>query len=92
MTPTLTLNDGRVIPQLGYGTFLVPPEDTEARVTEALEAGYRHIDTAMIYRNEEGVGRVIANSGIAREELWVTTKLWNDRRGPDATRTALDES
>ncbi|WP_216379745.1 aldo/keto reductase [Arcanobacterium phocae] len=92
MAPTITLNDGRTIPQIGYGTFLVPPEDTQARVTEALEAGYRHIDTAMIYRNEDGVGRAIASSGIPREDLWITTKLWNDRRGPDATRAALDES
>ncbi|USR79830.1 aldo/keto reductase [Arcanobacterium pinnipediorum] len=92
MIPTLPLNDGRNIPQLGYGTFLVPPQDTEAQVSQALEAGYRHIDTAAIYRNEEGVGRAIAHSGIARDELWITTKLWNDRRGPDAVRAALDES
>lgn len=92
MTSTVLLNDARQIPQIGYGTFLVPPEDAEARVSEALEAGYRHIDTAAIYRNEEGVGRAIAASGIARDELWITTKLWNDHRGPEQTRAGMEES
>ena len=90
--PTMTLNDGRIIPQLGFGVFKVDPAETEERVTQALEAGYRHIDTAAIYGNEEGVGAAIANSGLARDELWVTTKLWNDRRGSKETRKALDES
>ncbi|MDP9800370.1 2,5-diketo-D-gluconate reductase A [Arcanobacterium wilhelmae] len=91
-TPTLTLNDSRIIPQIGYGTFLVPPKDTVERVTSALAAGYRHIDTAAIYGNEAEVGKAIAESGIPREELWVTTKLWNDRRGKSQTRSALEES
>ncbi|MEI3867207.1 aldo/keto reductase [Microbacterium sp. CCNWLW134] len=90
--PTLKLNDGHEIPQLGYGVFLVPPEDTERAVSEALEIGYRHIDTAAIYRNEEGVGAAIAKSGIPRDELFITTKLWNDRQGGDAPHAAIDES
>jgi 2,5-diketo-D-gluconate reductase A len=90
--PTLTLNDGHSIPQLGYGVFLVPPADTERAVSEALEIGYRHIDTAAIYGNEEGVGAAIAKSGIAREELFVTTKLWNDRHDGDDPHAAIAES
>lgn len=90
--PTLQLNDGRTIPQLGFGVFKVDPAETERIVTEALEAGYRHIDTATIYGNEEGVGRALAASGIARDELYVTTKLWNDRRGEAAARQALGAS
>lgn len=88
----LQLNDGRTIPQLGFGVFKVDPAETERIVADALEAGYRHIDTAAIYRNEEGVGRAIAASGIPRDELFVTTKLWNDRRGADDARRALGES
>lgn len=90
--PTLQLNDGRTIPQLGFGVFKVDPAETERIVTDALEAGYRHIDTAAIYGNEEGVGAALAKSGIARDELFVTTKLWNDRRGETAARAALGES
>lgn len=90
--PTLQLNDGRTIPQLGFGVFKVDPAETERIVTDALEAGYRHIDTAAIYGNEEGVGAALAKSGIARDELFVTTKLWNDRRGEAAAREALGES
>ncbi len=78
-------------PQLGYGVFKVPPAETEA-VSEALEIGYRHIDTAAIYGNEEGVGAAIASSGIPREELFVTTKLWNDRHHDDEPRAAIGES
>ncbi len=90
--PTVTLNDGNRIPQLGYGVFRVPPADTERAVTEALELGYRHIDTAAIYGNEEGVGAAIAASGIARDELFVTTKLWNDRHDGDEPNKAIAES
>jgi 2,5-diketo-D-gluconate reductase A len=90
--PTVKLNDGHEIPQLGYGVFLVPPDDTERAVSEALEVGYRHIDTAAIYRNEEGVGAAIAKSGIPRDELFITTKLWNDRQGGDEPHRAIDES
>ena len=88
--PAISLNDGRSIPQLGFGVFQVPPEDTAKVVTDALEVGYRHIDTAAIYGNEEGVGRAIAQSGIPRDELFITTKLWNDRQ-TDA-EAAFDES
>jgi 2,5-diketo-D-gluconate reductase A len=90
--PTVQLNDGYDIPQLGYGVFRVPPADTERAVTEALEVGYRHIDTAAIYGNEEGVGAAIAGSGIPRRELFVTTKLWNDRHDGDEPHTAIRES
>lgn len=90
--PSLSLNDGHSIPQLGYGVFKVPPADTERAVSEALEIGYRHIDTAAIYGNEEGVGAAIAKSGIARDELFVTTKLWNDRHDGDEPRAAIGES
>jgi len=90
--PLLTLNDGHTIPQLGFGVFKVDPAQTERIVSDALEAGYRHIDTAAIYGNEEGVGRAIAASGIARDELFITTKLWNDRQAGDEPFAAIDES
>jgi 2,5-diketo-D-gluconate reductase A len=79
--PTVTLNNGVRIPQLGFGVFQVPPEETQRIVEDALEAGYRHIDTAAAYRNESGVGAAIAASGIPREELFVTTKLRNGEQG-----------
>ncbi|MFV0375016.1 aldo/keto reductase [Microbacterium sp.] len=90
--PTVSLNSGRSIPQLGFGVFRVPPEDTERLVSEALEAGYRHIDTAAIYRNEVGVGRAIAASGIPRDELFVTTKLFNDAQGEQRAPAAFEGS
>lgn len=90
--PTLKLNDGNDIPQLGYGVFRVPPADTERAVSEAFEVGYRHIDTAAIYGNEEGVGAAIAASGIPRDELFITTKLWNDRHDGDEPHAAIRES
>jgi diketogulonate reductase-like aldo/keto reductase len=79
--PTVTLNNGVKIPQLGFGVFQVPPEDTQRIVEDALEAGYRHIDTAAAYRNETGVGAAIAASGIPREEIFITTKLRNGEQG-----------
>lgn len=88
--PRLALNDGNSMPQLGYGVWQIPNDETETAVAHALEAGYRLIDTAAIYGNEEGVGRAIRASGLPREELFITTKLWNDRHG-DA-EAALDES
>ncbi len=88
----LTLNDGNVIPQFGYGVWQVDPDVAEEVVTKALETGYRHIDTAKIYGNEEGVGRAIAKSGIAREDLFITTKLWNDDQGYDSALKAIDGS
>ncbi|MEV1132370.1 aldo/keto reductase [Agromyces sp. NPDC049794] len=90
--PRLQLNDGYSIPQLGFGVFRVDPRETERIVTDALEVGYRHLDTARIYGNEEGVGRAIADSGIPREELYVTTKLWNDDQGTQSVFDAFDRS
>lgn len=90
--PEIELNDGNRIPQLGYGVFKVPAEDAERHVSEALEVGYRHIDTAALYQNEEGVGAAIAKSGIAREDLFITTKLWNDRHDGDEPDAAIAES
>jgi diketogulonate reductase-like aldo/keto reductase len=75
--PQIILNNGVPVPQLGFGVFQVPPEETQRIVEDALEAGYRHIDTAAAYRNEAGVGAAIATSGIPREELFITTKLRN---------------
>lgn len=81
--PEITLNNGVEIPQLGFGLYKVPPGEAERSVTAALEAGYRHIDTAKLYDNEREVGAAIARSGVPREELFVTTKLWNtDHRDP----------
>ena len=74
--PTVTLNNGVEMPILGFGVYQIPPDDTERAVSEALEVGYRHLDTAAAYRNERAVGRAVASSGIARDELFVTTKLW----------------
>ena len=89
---SLTLNTGDQIPQLGLGVFKVDDDVCEQIVRDALEIGYRHIDTAMIYRNEAAVGRAIASSGIARDELFVTTKLWNSDQGATATPEALATS
>jgi 2,5-diketo-D-gluconate reductase A len=90
--PTVTLHDGVEIPQLGFGVFQVPPDKTQDAVEEALETGYRHIDTAGAYRNERGVGAAIAASGIPREEIFVTTKLWNSSQGYEPTLGAFEKS
>ncbi|MFF8601324.1 aldo/keto reductase [Streptomyces sp. NPDC015232] len=90
--PTVKLNNGVETPQLGFGVFQVPDDETTAAVTAALEAGYRSVDTAAIYGNEAGVGRALAASGIPREELFVTTKLWNADQGYEATLRAFDDS
>jgi len=90
--PRIALNTGHEIPQLGIGTYLIPREDTERLVAEALEIGYRHIDGAASYGNEREIGRAIAASGIPREEIFVTTKLWNDRHAGDEPRRAFEES
>jgi 2,5-diketo-D-gluconate reductase A len=92
--PHLTLNNDVTIPQLGFGTFQVPPGDTQRVVDDALEAGYRHFDTAAAYANEAGVGAAIAASGIARDEIFITTKLRNGEQGSptqafEASREAL---
>ncbi|MER5352253.1 aldo/keto reductase [Kitasatospora sp. NPDC002551] len=88
--PTVKLNNGVEIPQLGFGVFQVPDDRTTAAVAAALEAGYRSIDTAAIYGNETGVGRALARAGVPREELFVTTKLWNTDQGYDETLRAFD--
>ncbi|MFC9424470.1 aldo/keto reductase [Streptomyces sp. NPDC056987] len=90
--PTLTLNNGIEMPQLGFGVWQVPDSEATQAVATALEAGYRSIDTAAIYGNEEGTGKALAASGIAREELFVTTKLWNGDQGYDSTLRAFDVS
>ena len=88
----VTLHDGVEIPQLGFGVFQVPPDDTQQVVEQALEVGYRHIDTAAAYRNEVGVGRAVASSGIPREDIFVTTKLWNSSQGFDSALETFDKS
>jgi len=90
--PDITLNNGVLMPQVGFGVFQVPDAETTTAVRTALDAGYRSIDTAAIYGNESGVGAAIHESGIARDELFVTTKLWNADQGYDATLTAFDAS
>ncbi|PWH07143.1 2,5-diketo-D-gluconic acid reductase [Brachybacterium endophyticum] len=90
--PTITLNSGHSIPQLGFGVFKVPADEAKQAVATALEVGYRHIDTAAIYGNEEGVGAAIAKSGVPRDELFVTTKLWNDRQAGEEPHAAIRES
>jgi 2,5-diketo-D-gluconate reductase A len=89
---TVTLNNGVQVPVLGFGVYQIPPEETEQAVTDALATGYRHIDTAAAYGNEEAVGRAIENSGIPRGELFVTTKLWVQDSGEDNTKRAFDRS
>ncbi|MDO4258188.1 MAG: aldo/keto reductase [Actinomycetaceae bacterium] len=90
--PTLTLANGASIPQLGFGTYLVAPEDAVATVTQALELGYRHIDTAQMYRNEAEVGHAINSSGIDRSDIFLTTKLNNSNHAPDDARRSFDQS
>lgn len=90
--PLITLNDGNSIPALGFGVFQIPPADTEQAVSTALQAGYRHIDTAAAYRNERQTGRAVASSGVPRDELYLVTKLWNADQGYDSTLAAFDAS
>ena len=90
--PAVRLNDGSDVPQFGFGVFQIPADQTVTAVRTALDAGYRHIDTAQMYGNEAEVGRAIAESGVPREEIFVTTKLNNDCHGYDAALGALDES
>ncbi|MGM9383048.1 aldo/keto reductase [Streptomyces antibioticus] len=89
---TVTLNNGVEMPILGFGVYQIPPEQTEQAVTDALAVGYRLLDTAAAYGNEEAVGRAIAKSGVPREELFITTKLWVQDPGEDNTRRAFDAS
>jgi 2,5-diketo-D-gluconate reductase A len=90
--PSITLNDGNSIPQVGLGVWQTPPDATERAVATALDAGYRHIDTAAAYENEREVGSGISNSGVAREEVFLVTKLWNSEHGYDSTLAAFDAS
>ena len=86
------MRGGEAIPQLGFGVFQVPPEVTEEAVLLALEAGYRHIDTAAAYRNEGSVGQAVRASGLDRGDVFITTKCWNDDQGREQARRAFDAS
>lgn len=90
--PTITLNDGHTIPQLGFGVFQIEPDKTAEAVTTALDIGYRHIDTAQMYGNEKQVGQGIQESGLSRDEVFVTSKLNNGYHRPDDARTAFDKT
>jgi 2,5-diketo-D-gluconate reductase A len=90
--PHVILNNGIEIPQLGFGVWRVPSDDTQEAVARALDAGYRHIDTAKLYDNEEGVGAAIRASGVERDQVFVTTKVWNSDQGYDDTLRAFDGS
>jgi 2,5-diketo-D-gluconate reductase A len=90
--PQLTLNDSVEIPQLGFGVFQIPPEETAEAVTRALLAGYRHIDTAAAYQNEAAVGQAVRASGLDRDEVFITTKCFNDRHGYEQARKAFQDS
>jgi len=90
--PTLTLNNQAAIPQLGFGVFQVPPAQTAEVVSQALQVGYRHIDTAQMYQNEQGVGEALKAAAIPRQELWITSKLNNGFHRPDDARRAFDET
>jgi 2,5-diketo-D-gluconate reductase A len=90
--PTIRLNDGNAMPQVGFGVWRVSNAEAGTTLAEAVKAGYRSIDTASIYGNEEGVGEAIRAVSLPREELFITTKVWNDRQGYDSTLRAFDES
>jgi 2,5-diketo-D-gluconate reductase A len=90
--PTIQLNDGRAIPQLGFGVWQVPSDITATVVGEAIAAGYRSIDTAAVYENEAGVGAAIQQNAVPRDQLFITTKLWNSRHGYDETLRSFDKS
>jgi diketogulonate reductase-like aldo/keto reductase len=90
--PSLTLNTGHEIPQLGFGVFQIPPEETEAAVAAALAAGHRHIDTAAAYGNEAEVGAALAASDVPREDVFVTTKVWSTEQGRDRTLRSFEQS
>jgi 2,5-diketo-D-gluconate reductase A len=90
--PRIALNDGRSIPQLGFGVFQIDPDDTAEAVGTALDAGYRHIDTAEMYGNEQGVGEAVRASGLDRDELFITSKLANGAHRPDDARRAFERT
>jgi 2,5-diketo-D-gluconate reductase A len=91
-TPRIPFSDGRSIPQLGLGVWRTPDDVAVTAVAAALQAGYRHVDTAAVYENERGVGEGLRRAGVPREEVFVTTKLWNEDQGYDATLKAFDAS
>lgn len=91
-SPDITLNNGVSIPQVGFGVFQVPAEETHQAVTNALQAGYRHIDTATVYGNEKAVGEAIRDFGLDRDEVFVTTKCWNADQGHDNAMRAFERS
>lgn len=92
-TPTIQLNDGNQIPAIGFGTFQIPDDGTTYQaVKDALAAGYRHIDTAVAYFNEDEVGRAVRDSGIPRDQIWITSKLWLQDYGYEAAQAAIDRS
>ncbi|EKO3983072.1 aldo/keto reductase [Vibrio fluvialis] len=88
----IQLSDGNTIPQVGLGVWQASQDQAKTAVSHALKSGYHHIDTASIYQNEEGVGKGIKDSGIARDQIFITTKIWNDAQGFEATKTSLDAS
>jgi len=90
--PSALMNDGRTIPVIGFGLWQVPNDVAVDATLVAIESGYRHLDTAAVYENESGVGEAIARSGIPREELFVTTKVWNTDHGYDQAMAAMDRS
>lgn len=90
--PAVSLNDGTSIPEIGLGVWQVPDDVAEQACSTAMEVGYRHIDTAALYANEEGVGRALRSSGLARDDVYITTKVWNTDQGRDKTFAAMDAS
>jgi 2,5-diketo-D-gluconate reductase A len=92
VVPEISLNDGTTIPQVGFGVYKVPQDDAERVVSDALSVGYRSIDTAALYGNEAGVGKAIRASDIPRDEIYVTTKVWNDMQGRKLARTSFERS
>lgn len=92
LSPRLDMNDGTSIPQLGFGVYKASDADAEHAVRHALDVGYRHIDTASLYENEEGVGRALRSTSVPREDIFVTTKVWNDDQGYDRSLAAFHES
>lgn len=90
--PDIAFNDGNSIPQIGLGVWQTPNDVAVTAVKAALDAGYRHVDTAAIYGNEQGVGEGMRASGVARKDIFLTTKLWNDAQGYDSALKAFDRS
>ena len=88
----VTLNNGVKMPKLGYGVYQTPPEETERCVLEAIETGYRSIDTAQAYGNEEGVGNALVKCGLPREEFFITTKVWISNAGYEKAKVSIEES